>query len=53
MLKLKKLEIINEEPLCISFYGNLKKGIDILNKPHYEFANRKENICCQSPIEEM
>lgn len=53
MLKLKKLEITNNEPLCISFCGKLKKGIDILNKPPYDFANRKENICFQSPIEEM
>ncbi|WP_019139354.1 hypothetical protein [Peptoniphilus timonensis] len=53
MLKLKKLEITNDEPLCISFYGKLKKETDILNKPPYDFANRKENICCESPIEEM
>ncbi len=53
MLKLKKLEITNNEPLCISFYGKLKKGTDILNKPPYDFANRKEDIFCESPIEEM
>lgn len=53
MLKLKKLEITNNEPLCIVFLGKIKKKIEIKDKEMYVFANREEDICIESPIEEM
>lgn len=53
MLKLKKLEIINEEPLSVVFLGKIKKKIETKDKEMYAFANREEDICIESPIEEM
>lgn len=53
MLKLKKLKITNDEPLCIYFLGKIKKKIEVKDKETYIFANREEDICIESLIEEM
>lgn len=53
MLKLKKLKITNDEPLCIYFLGKIKKKIEVKDKETYIFENREEDICIESPIEEM
>ena len=53
MLKLKKLKITNDEPLCICFLGKIKKKIEMENEETYIFANREEDIYIESPIEEM